>query len=137
MDYVLLHLPLTKLRHFFSFLQIIFTTDEVHFIQNLVYYIERTYRIADYGIWERGTKYHDGHSELHARYNFNVDYKRCNRSFPRRKDIIGVFRTLSNIWDGAFCQNSERPNTVNYFCKTLHLRCLTGFRISLRIININ
>lgn len=49
-----------------SGLYIIFTIDEVNFIQNLVYYIERTYRIADYGIWQRGTRYNDGHRELHA-----------------------------------------------------------------------
>jgi len=45
---------------------IIFTTDEVNFIQNLVYYVERTYRTADYGIWERGTRYNDGSRELSA-----------------------------------------------------------------------
>ncbi|XP_066917591.1 phosphorylase b kinase regulatory subunit beta-like [Clytia hemisphaerica] len=49
-----------------SGLYIIFTIDEVNFIQNLVYYIERAYRIADYGIWECGTRYNDGHRELHA-----------------------------------------------------------------------
>ena len=30
----------------------------------------------------------------------------------------GVFRTLSSIWDGAFCENSYRFSTVNYFCKS-------------------
>ncbi|XP_065068893.1 phosphorylase b kinase regulatory subunit beta-like isoform X1 [Rhopilema esculentum] len=49
-----------------SGLFIIFTTDEVNFIQNLVYYVERTYRTADYGIWERGTRYNDGSRELSA-----------------------------------------------------------------------
>ena len=48
------------------FFQIIFTTDEVHFIQNLVYYIERTYRTADFGMWGRGTRYNNGQPELHA-----------------------------------------------------------------------
>lgn len=57
---------LTMVQMIASGLNLIFTTDEVHFIQNLVYYIERTYRIADFGIWGRGTKYNDGHSELHA-----------------------------------------------------------------------
>eukprot|EP00794_Sanderia_malayensis_P016175 gene16175-17800_t len=49
-----------------SGLFIIFTTDEVNFIQNLVYYVERTYRTADYGIWERGTRHNDGTRELCA-----------------------------------------------------------------------
>ena len=33
----------------------------------------------------------------------------------------GVFRTLSNIEDGAFCENCQRCLAVNYFHKTLHL----------------
>jgi phosphorylase kinase alpha/beta subunit len=49
-----------------SGLQIIFTLDEVNFIQNLVYYIGRTYRTPDYGIWERGNKINHGNPELNA-----------------------------------------------------------------------
>ncbi|XP_048576462.1 phosphorylase b kinase regulatory subunit beta [Nematostella vectensis] len=47
-------------------LQIIYTSDEVNFIQNLVYYIERAYRTPDYGMWERGSKENIGHKELNA-----------------------------------------------------------------------
>jgi len=64
-DVIALYL-LTMVQMISSGLNIIFTIDEVQFIQNLVYYIERTYRIADYGMWGRGTKYNDGHSELNA-----------------------------------------------------------------------
>ncbi|VDK55544.1 unnamed protein product [Anisakis simplex] len=46
--------------------QIIYTHDEVCFVQNLVFYIERTYRTPDYGMWERGTRYNIGERELHA-----------------------------------------------------------------------
>ncbi len=49
-----------------SGLQIIFTQDEVKFIQNLVYYIGRAYRTPDYGIWERGNKLNHGKPELNA-----------------------------------------------------------------------
>lgn len=49
-----------------SGLEIIWTDDEVHFIQNLVYYIERAYRTPDYGIWERGAKTNRGSVELNA-----------------------------------------------------------------------
>jgi phosphorylase kinase alpha/beta subunit len=49
-----------------SGLQIIYTLDEVNFIQNLVYYIGRTYRTPDYGIWERGNKINHGKPELNA-----------------------------------------------------------------------
>lgn len=49
-----------------SGLQIIYTQDEVAFVQNLVYYIERAYRTPDYGMWERGTKYNNGSPDIHA-----------------------------------------------------------------------
>jgi len=50
-----------------TMLQVIFTMDEVDFIQNLVYYVERAYRIPDYGMWERGSRDNVGRRELHAR----------------------------------------------------------------------
>lgn len=49
-----------------SGLQIVYTQDEVNFIQNLVYYIGRAYRTPDYGIWERGNKINHGKPELNA-----------------------------------------------------------------------
>ncbi|CAB4029513.1 phosphorylase b kinase regulatory subunit beta-like, partial [Paramuricea clavata] len=49
-----------------SGLTIIYTLDEVSFIQNLIYYIERAYRTPDYGIWERGCRSNNGHRELHS-----------------------------------------------------------------------
>ncbi|XP_014223214.1 probable phosphorylase b kinase regulatory subunit beta isoform X2 [Trichogramma pretiosum] len=49
-----------------SGLQIIYTQDEVAFIQNLVYYVERAYRTPDFGMWERGSRYNDGTPEIHA-----------------------------------------------------------------------
>ncbi|MDA0268640.1 MAG: glycoside hydrolase family 15 protein, partial [Cyanobacteria bacterium] len=49
-----------------SGLQIIFNLDEVNFVQNLVYYIGRAYRIPDYGIWERGNKLNHGKPELNT-----------------------------------------------------------------------
>lgn len=49
-----------------SGLRIVFTIDEVNFVQNLVHYISRTYRIPDYGIWERGNKSNHGIAELNA-----------------------------------------------------------------------
>ncbi|MGH8002557.1 MAG: glycoside hydrolase family 15 protein, partial [Brasilonema sp.] len=49
-----------------SGLQIIYTFDEVNFVQNLVYYIGRAYRTPDFGIWERGNKINHGNAELNA-----------------------------------------------------------------------
>ncbi|XP_048349774.1 phosphorylase b kinase regulatory subunit alpha, liver isoform isoform X5 [Sphaerodactylus townsendi] len=49
-----------------SGLRIVFTLDEVSFIQNLVFYIEAAYKVADYGMWERGDKTNQGIPELNA-----------------------------------------------------------------------
>lgn len=49
-----------------SGLTIIYSSDEVNFVQNLVFYIGRTYRTPDYGIWERGDKTNLGATELNA-----------------------------------------------------------------------
>jgi hypothetical protein len=49
-----------------SGLRIICTTDEVDFIQNLVYYISSAYRLPDFGIWERGNKVNNGRTEINA-----------------------------------------------------------------------
>ncbi|CAD5110977.1 DgyrCDS331 [Dimorphilus gyrociliatus] len=49
-----------------SGLQIIYTMDEVSFIQNLVFYIQSAYRTPDYGIWERGDKTNHGLPELNT-----------------------------------------------------------------------
>lgn len=57
---------LTLVQMISSGLNIIWTLDEVAFIQNLVYYIERAYRTPDYGIWERGAKTNSGSVELNA-----------------------------------------------------------------------
>ncbi|CEP11521.1 hypothetical protein [Parasitella parasitica] len=47
-------------------LNIIYSQDEVDFVQNLVFYIERAYRTPDYGIWERGNKINHGQPELNS-----------------------------------------------------------------------
>jgi len=49
-----------------SGLSIVYTHDEVNFVQNLVYYIGRTYRTPDFGIWERGNKINHGNPELNG-----------------------------------------------------------------------
>ncbi|KAL1227892.1 putative phosphorylase b kinase regulatory subunit beta [Trichinella spiralis] len=57
---------LTLVQMITSGLEIIYTTDEVSFVQNIVFYIERAYRTPDFGMWEMGTRYNDGTPELHA-----------------------------------------------------------------------
>lgn len=49
-----------------SGLHIIYTLDEVTFVQNLVFYIEAAYKTADFGMWERGDKTNQGIAELNA-----------------------------------------------------------------------
>ena len=45
---------------------VIRSRDEADFIQNLIHYIARAYRIPDYGIWERGDKGNHGCPERNA-----------------------------------------------------------------------
>lgn len=72
-----------------SGLQIIYTQDEVAFIQNLVYYVERAYRTPDFGIWERGTKVNDGVPEIHARLVIKYDRYLFKHSYQRN-----IFRVI-------------------------------------------
>ena len=47
-------------------LAVIHNGHEACFVQNLVYYVARAYRIPDYGIWERGDKGNHGLPERNA-----------------------------------------------------------------------
>jgi len=49
-----------------SGLRIVYTPDEVDFVQNLVHYVSRTYCTPDYGIWERGNKINHGNPEINC-----------------------------------------------------------------------
>jgi phosphorylase kinase alpha/beta subunit len=49
-----------------SGLVVVRSRHERDFVQNLVYYVARAYRVADYGIWERGDKGNDGQPERNA-----------------------------------------------------------------------
>ncbi|CAD6193542.1 unnamed protein product [Caenorhabditis auriculariae] len=65
MDLIALYL-LTLVQMISAGVKVIYTHHEVNFVQNLVFYIERTYRTPDFGMWERGTRYNNGKPELHA-----------------------------------------------------------------------
>ncbi|MDB5819233.1 MAG: glycosyl hydrolase family 15 [Rhizobacter sp.] len=47
-------------------LRLVFTPDEVDFVQNLVHYVARAYHTPDYGIWERGDKANSGFPEVNS-----------------------------------------------------------------------
>ncbi|PAA86171.1 hypothetical protein BOX15_Mlig031145g1, partial [Macrostomum lignano] len=49
-----------------SGLVLIYTPEEVAFVQNLVFYLESAYTVSDYGIWERGDKTNHGLPELNS-----------------------------------------------------------------------
>jgi phosphorylase kinase alpha/beta subunit len=49
-----------------SGLHIIYTIDEVNFVQNLVHYVSHTYCTPDFGIWERGNKINHGTTEING-----------------------------------------------------------------------
>ena len=66
---------------------------------------------------------------LHKIYKFINHDKFINKFYkPLHTSDKGLFRALSNISDEAFC---ETIFIIIYFCKMLHLRCLTGFWICL------
>uniref|UniRef100_A0A8C2S786 Phosphorylase b kinase regulatory subunit n=1 Tax=Capra hircus TaxID=9925 RepID=A0A8C2S786_CAPHI len=53
----------------FTFLQNwIYIFSEIPFclFSNLVFCVERVYRVPDFGVWERGSKYNNGSTELHS-----------------------------------------------------------------------
>ncbi|XP_056586686.1 phosphorylase b kinase regulatory subunit alpha, skeletal muscle isoform isoform X3 [Triplophysa dalaica] len=45
-------------------LHIVYTRDEVDIVQNLIFYIESAYKVADFGMWERGDKTNQGIPEI-------------------------------------------------------------------------
>ena len=51
----------------------------------------------------------------------------------KKVHLRGVFRILSNIQVGAFCEYNQWLKVVTYFREKLNLRCLTGFWIRLYI----
>ena len=76
----------------------------------------------------------------------NDYWSRSSRKFTHFSPCIfsysrGVFRTVSTIKVGASCEKSQQFSSkvepfakikpVNYFCKILHLRCLTEFWVHL------
>jgi len=49
-----------------SGLRIVYTLDEVNFVQNLVHYISYSFCTPDFGIWERGNKINHGNTEVNC-----------------------------------------------------------------------
>jgi len=77
-----------------SGLQIVYTIDEVNFVQNLVYYIGRAYRTPDYGIWERGNKINHGNPELNAS---SVGMAKAALEAMSGLDLFGVHGSQSSV----------------------------------------
>lgn len=71
-----------------SGLRIVFSMDEVHFVQNLVHYIGRAYRTPDYGIWERGNKINHGIAEVNS-------------------SSVGMAKAALEVMDGFNCFGAE------------------------------
>jgi phosphorylase kinase alpha/beta subunit len=77
-----------------SGLSIIFTLDEVNFIQNLVYYIGRAYRTPDYGIWERGDKVNRGNAELNAS---SIGMAKAALEAINELDLFGIHGSQASV----------------------------------------
>ena len=77
-----------------SGLHIIYTIDEVNFVQNLVYYIGRAYRTPDYGLWERGNKINRGNPELNAS---SVGMAKAALEAINNLDLFGVRGSQASV----------------------------------------
>ncbi len=77
-----------------SGLQLVYTFDEVDFVQNLVYYIGRAYRTPDYGIWERGNKINHGKAELNAS---SVGMAKAALEAINELDLFGVHGNKASV----------------------------------------
>ncbi len=87
-----------------SGLRIICTSDEVDFIQNLVYYISSAYRTPDYGIWERGNKVNNGKTEINA-------------------SSVGMAKAALQALDGfnLFGKNGDRRGVIHVIADAISL----------------
>uniref|UniRef100_A0A5S6QR63 Phosphorylase b kinase regulatory subunit n=1 Tax=Trichuris muris TaxID=70415 RepID=A0A5S6QR63_TRIMR len=77
-----------------SGLQVVFSLDEVAFVQNLVFYIEHAYRIPDFGIWERGDKTNHGVPELNAT---SIGMAKAALEALDGLDLFGSFGSPSSV----------------------------------------
>ena len=77
-----------------SGLSILYTIDEINFVQNLVYYIGRAYRTPDYGIWERGNKINRGDPELNAS---SIGMAKAALEALNGLDLFGVRGSQSSV----------------------------------------
>ena len=66
-----------------------------------------------------------------SKKNFNP----ANTQFSSEESGMCSLFTWLNMQILNLCHRWNRLKVVNYFCKTLHLRCLTGFWIRLRMTN--
>ena len=58
-------------------------------------------------------------------FNGNLHFL-CSANSREKYIHLGLFRTLLNIYDGAFCENGERLKAISYFHEKLHQRSLAG-----------
>lgn len=83
---------------------------QVSFIQNLVFCVERAYRVPDYGMWERGSKYNNGSTELHSRsVRSSAPHAKC--SYWMFREIRCEYLTVvlkGNCWLCTFFSHSQR-----------------------------
>lgn len=92
-----------------SGLDIIYCMDEVTFIQNLVYYVERAYRTPDYGNWEpKTTPFRvDGNVSLNNLYQAN------NLSFTNLNEPIN-YHNYQNDKPAMSSHPNNNPTSTNF-----------------------
>ena len=93
MDAISLYL-LTLAQMTASGLRIVFTLDEVAFVQNLVFYIETAYFTPDFGVWERGAKSNQGVRELNAS---SIGMAKAALESLNKLDLFGAEGSASSV----------------------------------------
>ncbi|CAO2610769.1 Phosphorylase b kinase regulatory subunit beta, partial [Lemmus lemmus] len=105
-----------------SGLQIIYNTDEVSFIQNLVFCVERVYRVPDFGVWERGSKYNNGSTELHSRQTYHRLSRRSVGLAKAALEAINGFNLFGNqgcSWSVIFVDLDAHNRNRQTLCSLL------------------
>lgn len=94
---------------------------QVSFIQNLVFCVERAYRVPDFGMWERGSKYNNGSTELHSR---SVKRKHTKTFSPHSRFFFFFFFKpyfCFSLYFYHFCSTGQNMSCMQGAAKVLKL----------------
>ncbi|KAF0992754.1 hypothetical protein HZS_7826, partial [Henneguya salminicola] len=94
-------------------INVIYTLDEVAFVQNLIFYIENAYTIPDYGIFERGDKTNHGQPELNVS---SIGMAKPDNIYMCRTVVESMLpkESLSKVLRYILCLGSRGVSFISY-----------------------